>query len=133
MSSAVPGAGQVAELPVFAVHTRVQYPAPLADVPHFERADLLAPQSVVEEHREDGAIALALLCLGPGRVEGGHGLSVVQGPRLALVALLVHSGRCDEARPPLFIFSGHRLQERRDQLHGQRKYDSRVLLCRNRH
>ncbi len=35
--------GQVAELPAFVVHTQVQYPAPLVDIPRFERADLLAP------------------------------------------------------------------------------------------
>ena len=58
--------GQVAHLPAFAVHPQVQHPAPRVDVPNFERAQLLAPQSVVEQHREDGAIPLALLVSAPG-------------------------------------------------------------------
>jgi hypothetical protein len=43
---------QVAELPAFAMHPQVQHPAPRVDIPHFERAELLPPQSVVEPHRE---------------------------------------------------------------------------------
>jgi hypothetical protein len=52
-------------LTAFAVHPQVQHPAPGVDVPNLERAQLLPPQSVVEQHREDGAIPLTLLCLGP--------------------------------------------------------------------
>ena len=53
--------GQVAELLAFAVHPQVQYPTPLVDVANFQHAKLLAPQSVVEQHREDGTIPLAVL------------------------------------------------------------------------
>jgi LPS O-antigen subunit length determinant protein (WzzB/FepE family) len=61
--------GQVAELPAFAMHPQVQHPAPLVDVANFQRAELLASQSMVEQHREDGAIALPLERLGPRRIE----------------------------------------------------------------
>jgi hypothetical protein len=50
------------------MHSQVQHPVPLVDVPDFQRAELLAPQSVVEQHREDGAIPLVFLRLGPGGV-----------------------------------------------------------------
>jgi hypothetical protein len=72
---------------VLAVHPQVQYPAPLVDVSRFQRTELLAPQSVVEQHRKDRSIPLALLCLHRRRVEEGAGLSVAQRRRLALVAL----------------------------------------------
>ena len=55
----------------------MQHPSPRVDVPDVERTGLLAPQSMVEQDREDRPIPLALLCLGPRRIEEGPRLSVV--------------------------------------------------------
>jgi len=59
--------GQVAHLAAFIVHSQVRHPAPWVDVPNFERGELLASQSVVQQHRKDGAIASTIARLGPRR------------------------------------------------------------------
>jgi hypothetical protein len=61
--------GQVAHLAAFAMHPQVQHPAPRVDVFDLERTEFLAPQSMVEQHREDGAVTSPFECLRPRRIE----------------------------------------------------------------
>jgi hypothetical protein len=59
---------------------------------------------MVEQHREDGAISLALLCLRLRRIEERPCLSIAEGRRLALVALDLR------ALHPLYRVVGDRIR-----------------------
>jgi hypothetical protein len=93
------GAGmqwQIARLLTLAGDFEMRYAAPcLTKIPDPELAQLLAPQRVIEQGRQDGAVALlflfdgffAGLALGAGRDEEVAGLVVAERRRLAFAAL----------------------------------------------
>lgn len=79
---------QVAQLVALAVDAQVLDAAALVDVLHAELGGLLAAQAVVEEHGEQGTVALAFYRGGRRRLEQGLGLVVAERRGLALAAVL---------------------------------------------
>ena len=61
-------------------------PARVPEILDLELAQLLAPQRVVEQRRQDGAVALALMVSVAGRREQLAGLMVADRRRLAFAA-----------------------------------------------
>ena len=88
----------VAYLVAFAVHTKMQHPFALLQIAHAQRAEFLAAQPMVEERRQDGAIALAFERRRWRCLEEHAGLLITQGRRQAFVGI--------EDFGPLHAFDG---------------------------
>ena len=79
--------GQVAKLAALALHPQVHHAPPfLAKVFHQELCQFLPAQRIVEQHRQNSPVALALQGIGRRRIEQRPSLCVAQRRRLAFAA-----------------------------------------------
>src|SRR6185437_3237654 len=76
----------VAHLAAFAMHPQVRHAAARMDILHGKPRELLAPQAVIEQQGEKGAVALRLEVLALGELHEMPRLGIAQRRRLALVA-----------------------------------------------